>query len=114
MMIRWTWWPSADRAFSEVLRDAGRLGWFPRHSSKKGTGFDKPLALHKRSRIDIGLHSALQGCVRPAGIDARTRCQSTAATGQGAFPEARSANVGPEMNVQDIASNVLQSFPLTR
>jgi len=36
-----------------VLRDAGRLGFFPRHPSKKGTGFQQPLAPHEHWHIDI-------------------------------------------------------------
>ena len=36
-----------------VLRDAGRLGCFPRHPSKKGTGFEQPLAPHEHWHIDI-------------------------------------------------------------
>lgn len=36
-----------------VLRDAGRLGYFPRHTSKKGTGFQQPLAPHEHWHIDI-------------------------------------------------------------
>jgi hypothetical protein len=36
-----------------VLRDAGRLGYFPRHPSKKGTGFQPPLAPHEHWHIDI-------------------------------------------------------------
>lgn len=36
-----------------VLRDAGRLGYFPRHPSKKGTGFQQPLAPHEHWHIDI-------------------------------------------------------------
>ena len=36
-----------------VLRDAGRLGSFPRHPSKKGTGFEQPLAPHEHWHIDI-------------------------------------------------------------
>ena len=36
-----------------VLRDAGRLGVFPRHPSKKGTGFQQPLASHDHWHIDI-------------------------------------------------------------
>lgn len=36
-----------------VLRDAGRLGYFPRHPSKKGTGFVQPLAPHEHWHIDI-------------------------------------------------------------
>jgi transposase InsO family protein len=36
-----------------VLRDAGRLGSFPRHPSKKGTGFQQPLAPHEHWHIDI-------------------------------------------------------------
>ena len=36
-----------------VLRDAGRLGYFPRHPSKKGTGFQQPLRPHEHWHIDI-------------------------------------------------------------
>lgn len=36
-----------------VLRDAGRLGYFPRNPSKKGTGFEQPLAPHEHWHIDI-------------------------------------------------------------
>jgi putative transposase len=36
-----------------VLRNAGRLGSFPRHPSKKGTGFEQPLAPHEHWHIDI-------------------------------------------------------------
>ena len=36
-----------------VLRDAGRLGNFPRQPSKKGTGFEQPLAPHEHWHIDI-------------------------------------------------------------
>jgi transposase InsO family protein len=36
-----------------VLRDAGRLGYFPRHPSKKGTGFVQPLRPHEHWHIDI-------------------------------------------------------------
>jgi len=36
-----------------VLRDAGRLGFFPRHPSKKGAGFQQPLAPHEHWHIDI-------------------------------------------------------------
>ena len=35
-----------------VSRDAGRLGYFPRHPSKKGTGFEQPLAAHEHWHID--------------------------------------------------------------
>jgi putative transposase len=36
-----------------VLRDAGRLGYFPRRRSAKGTGFQQPLAPHEHWHIDI-------------------------------------------------------------
>ena len=36
-----------------VLRDAGRLGYFPRQPSKKGTGFIQPLGPHEHWHIDI-------------------------------------------------------------
>jgi transposase InsO family protein len=36
-----------------VLRDAGRLTRFPRHPSKKGTGFEQPLTPHEHWHIDI-------------------------------------------------------------
>jgi putative transposase len=36
-----------------VLRGAGRLARFPRHPSKKGTGFEQPLAPHEHWHIDI-------------------------------------------------------------
>jgi len=36
-----------------VLRAAGRLGYFPRTPSKKGTGFQQPLAPHEHWHIDI-------------------------------------------------------------
>lgn len=36
-----------------VLRDAGRLGYFPRKKSSKGTGFVQPLAPHEHWHIDI-------------------------------------------------------------
>jgi putative transposase len=36
-----------------VLRDGGRLAHFPRHPSKKGTGFEQPLAPHEHWHIDI-------------------------------------------------------------
>jgi putative transposase len=36
-----------------VLRGADRLAHFPRHPSKKGTGFEQPLAPHDHWHIDI-------------------------------------------------------------
>lgn len=36
-----------------VLRDGGRLARFPHHRSKKGTGFEQPLAPHEHWHIDI-------------------------------------------------------------
>jgi putative transposase len=36
-----------------VLRGAGRLARFPLHPSKKGTGFEQPLAPHEHWHIDI-------------------------------------------------------------
>lgn len=36
-----------------VLRDAGRLSYFPRQPSKKGTGFIQPLRPHEHWHIDI-------------------------------------------------------------
>jgi transposase InsO family protein len=36
-----------------VLREAGRLARFPRHPSKKGTGFEQPQAPHEHWHIDI-------------------------------------------------------------
>lgn len=36
-----------------VLRDAGRLGYFPRRRSAKGTGFQQPLEPHEHWHIDI-------------------------------------------------------------
>lgn len=36
-----------------VLRNAGRLGCLPRHPSRKGSGFEQPLAPHEHWHIDI-------------------------------------------------------------